>query len=743
MSSKSTPENSSPLLSQQLEGTLERITFQNQDNGYTIAKLRLNDSNTEVTIVGTLTGINIGENLRLEGTWTNHPQYGRQFEVHRFSVQIPASLEGIRRYLGSGLIKGVGPATANRIVDHFGLQTLDVIENQPEKLTQVSGIGLKKIDVITAAWQDQKQIREIMLFLQSNGVSTSLAAKIFKTYGQNAIQIVRSDPYRLAKDIYGVGFKTADKIGRQLGLAPDSPLRIRAGIQYVIEDLSGEGHCFALKGQLLENARALLELDAEKIEVQLLPMLAQHELIAEEEAYYLPFLYHAESGVANHLRTILHEERDRLGVFHSINWNLAFSTLDSGSTIQLTDQQKNAVRMALTEKVSILTGGPGTGKSTITSSIIQMLKARNCTVLLAAPTGRAAKRLNETTGLPAKTIHRLLEFSPGETNFGRGADNPLDADLIIIDETSMVDILLMNALLSAVPEDSHLLLVGDQDQLPSVGPGNVLRDLIQSGVIPVTRLDTIFRQAEDSYIIVNAHRINHGEPPLFEREASDFFLFAEENADKAADWVINLVTQRIPAKFGFDSLTDIQVLSPMHRGAAGVTELNRRLQAALNPPSAHKIEHPLGGRVFREGDRVMQIRNDYERQIFNGDLGTIQQIRLDDQQMMIAFEGRLVTCEFTQLDELMHAYAVSIHKSQGSEFPVVVIPILMQHYMLLQRNLLYTAVTRARKLAVLVGSKRAIAMAVKNDRIARRNTRLADRLSLAPPIEKPDPNRLF
>jgi len=722
--------SSSPsLLTQQMEGVVERITYQNEENGYTIAKLIPRGKVQEITVVGTLTGVNVGESLRLQGIWINHVQYGRQFEVRSFEVTLPATIEGIRKYLGSGLIKGIGPVNASRIVDTFGMDTLDVIESTPQRLLEIPGIGEKRVEMILSAWEEQKQIKEIMLFLQSNGVSTSLAVKIFKQYADKAIQVVRTDPYRLARDIFGIGFKTADKIARQLGIAEDAPSRIQAGLLFALGQLSGEGHCYAEHEQLLAAAAALLEIDAQLCESQIEILVKQGDLILDEEALYLPPFHYAEVGAAGKLRRIQTTPRDRLAVFRGINWPLAFEALDENSTFKLTDQQKLAVRMALTEKVSVLTGGPGTGKSTITFSIIQLLKQRHCTVLLAAPTGRAAKRLSEATGLEAKTIHRLLEFSPTSSDpFVRDQENPLDADMIIIDETSMVDILLLNHLLSAIEAGSHIVFVGDVDQLPSVGPGNVLRDMIDSEVIPVTRLDTIFRQSEDSYIIVNAHRINQGEFPQFTTQSKDFFLFPEEDSEKAADRVVELATTRIQNKFGFNPQKDIQVLSPMHRGDTGVSELNRRLQEMLNPPSSSRAEYRQGGRVFRESDRVMQIRNDYERKIFNGDMGVIHKIDLESQLLSIDFEGRLVACEYQQLDELVHAYAVSIHKSQGSEFPVVIIPILMQHYMMLQRNLLYTGVTRARKMVVLVGSKRAIGRAVKNNQIARRNTRLADRL---------------
>ncbi len=726
-------ETSNGRPTQFLEGTLERLTFQNEENGYTVARLIPKGKSHEVTVVGTLTGVNVGELLHLQGTWTSHPQYGRQFEVEFFSVHYPATIEGLRKYLGSGLVHGVGPVTASRIVDHFGLQILEVIESEPHRLCEVSGIGTKRAKQISAAWEDQKLIKEIMMFLQGHGVSTSLAVKIFKQYGQSSISVVQTNPYRLARDVYGIGFRTADKIARQMGIALDAPERLQAGLLHTLSMLSDEGHCFATRDQLLNEATRLLEVNRAACEDQLEILIQQRDLFQEDtpegQAIYLPPFYLAERGVTSKIRRVQLTQHDRLGVFKTVEWNRAFEWLDQQSPIQLTEQQKSAVQMALTEKVSVLTGGPGTGKSTITGSIIKLAQARKCSVLLAAPTGRAAKRLSEATGLEAKTIHRLLEFKPGAGNaFMRDKANPLDADLVIIDETSMVDLLLMNHLLNAIDQGSHLLLVGDVDQLPSVGPGNVLHDLISSGVIPVTRLETIFRQAEDSFIIVNAHRINQGEMPTITQHGKDFFLFQEKDPQKAAEWVLDLVAQRIPKKFGFNSGTDIQVLSPMHRGSVGVAELNQRLQQTLNPAGTGKVEFQHGSRVFREGDRVMQIRNDYDRQVFNGDMGKIAQIDLEESKVLIDFEGHLVTAEFSQMDEVVHAYAVSIHKSQGSEFPVVVIPLLVQHYMMLQRNLLYTAVTRARKMVVLVGSRQAIAMAVHNNRTTERNTRLAARL---------------
>lgn len=733
----STKQQKDAPIHQTIEGVLERITYQNDENGYLIGKVIPKGKIQPVTIVGTLGGVQVGETLQIKGIWVNHPQYGKQFEVKSYQVRYPATLDGIRKYLGSGLIKGIGPVTAAKIVDYFGLKTLDVLDKTPERVLEVNGIGPAKADMIGKAWVEQQQIKEIMLYLQSHGVSASMAIKIYKQYGDRSIHVVKETPYQLAQDIFGVGFKTADQIAQKLGLALDAPDRIRTGILYALGSFSNEGHCYATREQLINEAVKLLAMPAEVCEQQIDPLIAQRLMVYDHEVYYLPPFFQAESAVARKLLKVKNATLSRLGAFRKINWQLAFDLLDRTGNIKLTSQQKMAIQTALTEKVTVLTGGPGTGKSTITGSIIQILKERKASVLLAAPTGRAAKRLSEATGLQAKTIHRLLEYKPSEkTNFVKDRQNPLDADLIIIDETSMVDILLMNHLLNAVEAGSHLLFVGDMDQLPSVGAGNVLRDLIESNVIPVIRLDTIFRQAEESYIIVNAHRINHGDMPVFSKDASDFFLFPEADAEKAADWVVDLASQRVTRHFGYDALKDIQVLTPMHRGSCGVTVLNERLQEKLNPPSSHKAEVRHGSRIFRDGDRVMQIRNDYDRQIFNGDLGIIQRIDTENQVINIDFDGRLIPCEALQLEELVHAYAISIHKSQGSEFPVVVIPLLMQHYMMLQRNLLYTAVTRARKLVVMTGDKRAIAMAVKNNKIAQRNTLLKIRLQAG--LEKTD-----
>lgn len=732
---------------QVLEGTLERITFQNEENGYTVARLVPKGKAYEVTIIGALAGLNVGEAVRLQGTWVTHPKHGRQFEVSSYRVELPATVEGIRKYLGSGLVKGIGPANATRIVDYFGLQTLEVIDSDAYRLQEVPGIGPKRAAGVARAWEEQRQIKEIMLFLQSHGVSATLAVKIYKQYGDQAAAVVRNSPYQLAKDVYGIGFKTADRIARQMGMTVDAPQRLEAGLLYALSKGSDAGHCFATRPALLAAASQLLEVEQAACETALDAIVTSEEAIevtpAEafpEGAIYLAPFHYAEQGVANKLMQLRAGERDRLDVFHTVDWDAAFAWLATNKPIRLTQEQQAGVRMALTERVSILTGGPGTGKSTIMDSLIDLLMAKGKTVLLAAPTGRAAKRLSETTGRPAKTIHRLLEFRPGQaTQFARDAEDPLDADLVIVDEASMIDILLMNHLLKAIEAGTHLLIVGDADQLPSVGAGNVLRDLIDSGTVPLVRLHTIFRQSESSTIVLNAHRINRGELPLFTRQSTDFYFFKQPEPEAAADLIVDIVAHRVPDRFGFDPITGIQVLCPIHRGPCGVSALNLKLQQRLNPDTPGRTAMVHGSRVIRVGDRMMQVRNDYDRQVFNGDMGIVTAIDLEDLIVTVDVDGSPVVYEVSQLDELVHAYAVSIHKAQGSEFPAVVVPMLTQHAMMLQRNLLYTAITRARELVVLVGNRRAIAIAVHNNQIVRRNTGLAARLTGRFPLPRRRP----
>ena len=726
-----------------LSGSVERITYYNEENGYTVLRLRPEKKlhvpglsrDGLATVVGNLPELSPGEHLQLQGRWHTHPKHGLQFNAEICEQTLPATASGIERYLGSGMIKGIGPRLAERIVDHFKADTLEVIEESPEKLREVSGIGADRTAKIDAAWQTQKQVKEIMLFLHGHGVSTNLAIKIYKTYGDAALETVQANPYQLERDIYGVGFKTADKIAQKLGLGKEHPSRIEAGLVFALNEMTNNGHVYSPREQLSQRAAELLEvgldlippaldrLTAEdRIRPEVLPEPANapaQGLVAEQQAaygapviYLTPF-YFGEKGVA-----------ERLGSLMQYSVNAAQLPQPNES---LSPEQQNAVTMALTNPVSILTGGPGTGKTTCMKALIEALEWQKKSYLLASPTGRAAKRLSETTERPASTIHRLLGFSPVE-GFTYNEENPLKTDFIVVDEASMLDLLLTNNLLKALSPGTHLLFSGDIDQLPAVGAGDVLRDMIASEQIPLTRLMTIFRQAADSQIITNAHRINQGQMPIFSKDEGQFYLFPAEDATAAADWVVDVVTERIPHKFGFDPVQDIQVLSPMYRGAAGVQALNQRLQEKLNPSAPNKPERQLYGTIFRPGDKVMQTRNNYDKDVYNGDIGFVRQIDMVEQQLRIDFDGRLVPYEWDEADELILAYAVSVHKSQGSEFPVVVMPVVTQHYMMLQRNLLYTAITRAKKLCVLTGSKRAIGMAVSNNKVAHRFTALDLRL---------------
>jgi len=732
------------VVQETLEGTVERITYSHEETGYTVARLAVDGQADLVTIVGNLLDVNVGERLRLEGFWITHTQYGRQFKVLNYKTVLPATVEGIRRYLGSGLIKGIGPVTARRIVNKFGAETLEIIEHTPERLLEVLGVGRKRVQMIVRAWEEQRRIKEVMLFLQSHQVSTSLAVKIYKQYGDEAIAVVQENPYRLARDIYGIGFLTADKIARDLGLPADSPQRVAAGISYVLSELADEGHVYAPQETLIAEATEILtvppdlvregleqleteeQVHRETIVYRAQEQRAGEELREEQAVYLLPF-YFGEIGVANRLRALLDVERSRLSFYRTANWEQVFAHLADRSQLQLSPQQQEAVRTALTRKVTVLTGGPGTGKTTTVQTIIRLLEARHHSYVLASPTGRAAKRLSEATDRQAQTVHRLLEYSPVE-GFKRDENNPLAADMVIVDEASMLDLLLTNHLLKAISPDAHLLLVGDVDQLPSVGAGNVLRDVIDSAQAAVVRLDTIFRQAADSYIVVNAHRINRGQMPLFPKGTRDFFLFVQDDPEEAADLLVDIVQNRIPHKFGFRPLDDVQVLSPMYRGAVGVANLNARLQAALNPPGAHKVERRVGGRVFRVGDRVIQLRNNYDLDVFNGDVGHITAIDPVNQSLAVDVDGRLVTYDWANADQLAHAFAISVHKSQGSEYPVVVMPVMTTHYVMLTRPILYTGVTRARSLVVLVGTKRALSIAVRNNRVTDRHSALDVRL---------------
>ena len=731
-----------------LSGSVERITFYNPENGYTVLRLRPEVRGRQhlpglsfdglVTVVGNLPELTPGEHLRIQGVWDNHPKHGKQFKAEVCEQVLPSTVAGMESYLGSGMVKGIGPKLAERIVGHFREATFEIIEKQPERLLEVPGIGQDRTGKIMAAWQEQKQVKEIMLFLHSHGVSTNLAVKIYKTYGDSALAIVQENPYQLERDIYGVGFKTADRIAQALGLAPDHPSRIEAGIVFALNEMVNDGHVYAPREMLVERATELLGISAglippgldrlaqdERIRPELIPVPGKTKLdksISEAQAtyetsvIYLTPLYFGEKGVAERIKALAGANGASL-----TGQQLSFPV------DELSEEQRAAVQMALTHPVSILTGGPGTGKTTCLKALIATLDAQGKPYALASPTGRAAKRLSEATGSPASTIHRLLEFSPVD-GFKRDDTNPLDVDFLVVDEVSMLDLLLTNHLLKAVRPGTHVLFVGDVDQLPSVGAGDVLRDLIRSEVAPVARLTTIFRQAAGSQIITNAHRINRGQTPVFAKDGGDFYLFPADDAGAAADWVVDVVTERIPQKFNFDALTDIQVLSPIYRGPAGVTILNERLQEKLNPAAANKLERKLYGSTFRVGDKVMQTRNNYDKDVYNGDIGFIRSIDVIEQTLSVDFEGRIAEYEWSEADELTLAYAVSVHKAQGSEFPVVVMPVVTQHYMMLQRNLLYTAVTRARDLCVLTGSRKALGIAVHNNKVAQRFTALEWRL---------------
>jgi len=726
-----------------LEGTLERITFHSDQDGYTVARLIPRGKSYLVTVVGKLIGARVGETLELEGRWVEHPTHGRQFEISGFRTVLPATVEGIRRYLGSGLIKGVGPVTAKRIAETFGKYTLAVIDQEPERLTEVPGLGPKRARLIKHAWQEQQQIKDIMIFLQELGLSPGLAVRIYKQYGEASLEIVRTWPYRLADEVYGIGFLTADRIAQALGIAHDDPQRIGAGLRYTLSQATEEGHCYLPAAELIIRAAALLGVTPEQTTAALndpliagdieivSPPTADNQPLTEDATspVYLAPLAHAEQGVATAITRLQQAPSTMAPFYRQANWPRVFEHLAARHDVRLTERQQEAVQMALTRTISVLTGGPGTGKTTTLRTVIALVRARGYRAALASPTGRAAKRLAEATGAEARTIHRLLEFSPqGGRHFNRNAANPLECDLLVVDEASMLDILLANHLLKAVPPGAHLLLVGDTDQLPSVGPGRVLRDILESMAVPSIHLDAIFRQAADSGIITNAHRINNGELPHY-KNLNDFFFFPAAEPERCAALTVELVAARIPRRFGYDSCADIQVLSPTHRGPAGVAGLNRLLQEALNPTTPDKPEKSFGSNTFRLGDRVLQLRNNYDLDVYNGDIGVVTAIDPVEQLLWVRFDDeRSVAYDFGLLDELTLAYAVSIHKSQGGEYPVVVVPLLMQHYTLLQRNLVYTAVTRARELVVLVGDRKAIAVAIHNNNVRSRYTGLAWRL---------------
>ncbi|AJE85401.1 helicase, RecD/TraA family [Streptomyces albus] len=727
-----------------VEGVLERITYANEDNGYTVARVDTGRGAGDLlTVVGSLLGAQPGESLRMEGRWGSHPQYGKQFTVENYTTVLPATIQGIRRYLGSGLIKGIGPRIADRITEHFGLKTLDIIEEEPGRLVEVPGLGPKRTRLIGAAWEEQKAIKEVMIFLQGVGVSTSIAVRIYKKYGDSSIDVVRHQPYRLAADVWGIGFLTADRIAQSVGIPHDSPERVMAGIQYALSQSTDQGHCFLPEEQLLSDAVKLLQVDSQLVIECLDRLAAQDEGVVRERvpgpeggeevtAVYLVPFHRAELSLSAQVLRLLRTEQERLPAFAEVDWDKALGWLAARTGTELAPEQREAVRLALTRRVAVLTGGPGCGKSFTVRSVVELARAKQAKVVLAAPTGRAAKRLAELTGAEASTVHRLLELKPGgDAAYDR--DRPLDADLVVVDEASMLDLLLANKLVKAVPPGAHLLFVGDVDQLPSVGAGEVLRDLLAPGSpVPAVRLTRIFRQARQSGVVTNAHRINSGTPPLTSG-LDDFFLFVEDDTEEAGRLTVDVAARRVPARFGLDPRRDIQVLAPMHRGPAGAGTLNGLLQQAITPARPDLPEKRFGGRVFRVGDKVTQIRNNYEKGangVFNGTVGVVTSLSTEDQRLTVRTdEDEEVPYDFDELDELSHAYAVTIHRSQGSEYPAVVIPVTMSAWMMLQRNLLYTAVTRAKKLVVLVGSRRALGQAVRTLSAGRRCTALDFRLS--------------
>ncbi|GLX93845.1 ATP-dependent RecD-like DNA helicase [Herbidospora sp. NBRC 101105] len=722
-----------------IECVLERITFASEETGYTIARVATERSGPDLlTVVGPLLGAQPGESLRLTGRWTSHPRYGRQFEVWSYTTVLPATIQGIQRYLGSGLIKGIGPKMAERITLHFGVDTLRVIEEEPARLVEVPGLGPKRTKMIAAAWEEQKVIKEVMIFLQGVGVSTSIAVRIFKQYGETSIEVVRAEPYRLADDVWGIGFKTADTIAQAVGIAADSPERVKAGLRYTLSQAADDGHVYLPAPNLVADAVKILSVPPELVAACLEELVAEEGVVREEvpvaegavPAVYLVPFHRAERSLAATVLGLLRSSRDRLRAFADVDWPQALAWLKTQTGAELAKEQDQAVRLALTEKVAVLTGGPGCGKSFTVRSVVTLARAKRAKVILAAPTGRAAKRLAELTGHEATTVHRLLQLRPGgEPTFDR--DNPLDADLVVVDEASMLDLLLANKLAKAVAPGAHLLFVGDVDQLPSVGAGEVLRDLLAAPDVPRVRLTQIFRQAQQSGVVVNAHRVNAGQLPLV-RDFPDFFLFPAEDPEEIAALTVDVVARRIPAKFGLDPRRDVQVLAPMHRGAAGAGALNGALQEALTPYREGMPERRYGGRVFRVGDKVTQLRNNYDKGaagVFNGTVGVVTAITPDDHKLTVSTdEDESVDYAFDELDELAHAYAVSIHRSQGSEYPAVVIPLATSAWMMLQRNLLYTAITRAKRLVVVVGSRRALGQAVRVKGAGRRHTGLTHRL---------------
>ncbi|MGZ5029313.1 MAG: SF1B family DNA helicase RecD2 [Methylobacter sp.] len=729
MNSHAHPPHSADKPLEKLQGSIERVTFHSESSGFCVLRVKVSGYRELITVIGSASSVTAGEYVECLGFWVNDRQHGQQFKSISLKIVLPTTLEGIEKYLGSGMVKGIGPHFAKKLVAAFGELVFEVIEQSPERLLDLPGIGKKRQERVTGAWSEQKVIREIMVFLQSHGVGTSRSVRIYKTYGEQAIEKVRENPYRLALDIHGIGFKTADTLAQKLGIAPDSLIRAQAGVRHVLQEWSGEGHCAAIRPTLCDRAVKLLDIPApiidKAITAELIEGNLMAELIGQQEAIFLTPIYRAEVGCAAHLLRLNQGEPP----WGTIDAQKAIPWVEEQTGLTLSTSQRSAIELVLHHKVAVITGGPGVGKTTLVNSILKILSAKRMNIGLCAPTGRAAKRLAESTGLNAKTVHRLLEFDPAAFAFKHNEEYPLDLDCLVIDESSMMDVVLMNQLLKAVPSSAALLIVGDVDQLPSVGPGAVLSDIIDSGRIATVRLTEIFRQASTSKIITNAHRINHGQLPETDdaQGVSDFYCLYAETPEEIFAKLMHVVTERIPQRFKLDPVNDIQILTPMNRGGLGARSLNIELQARLNGQSEPKVTRY--GSTYAPGDKVIQRINNYDKDVFNGDIGVIHCIDLEDSLLKIQFDDRIVDYEFNELDEIALAYATSIHKAQGSEYPVVVIPLAMQHYLLLERNLLYTGVTRGKQLVVVIAQPKALAMAVKNQRSQRRMTHLIARLN--------------
>jgi exodeoxyribonuclease V alpha subunit len=719
-----------PAAVESLSGLIERVTFFNEENGFAVLKVKVKGHREDVAVLGSLASATPGEWLTAEGRWERNREFGMQFRAELLKSSAPTTREGIEKYLGSGMVKGIGPVYAKKLVDKFGEKIFDIIENESGRLQDVEGIGPMRRRRIKDAWAEQKVIREIMVFLHSNGVSTSRAVRIYKTYGESAIEQVRANPYKLAQDIPGIGFKSADQIAQTMGIPHDSIIRACAGLAHVLQEATNQGHCGLPVALLKGEAGKLLLVNEEIVQTALERTLNERKLIWEavgdEPLVLLPMLQRAEEGIATRIKRLVLAA----STYPPIDFEKAVSWCQAKTSKELAPSQREALKQALNSRVLVITGGPGVGKTTLVNAILLILRAKKVRCLLCAPTGRAAKRLSETTGFEAKTIHRLLEVLPGRGGFSHNEENPLECDLLVVDETSMVDVPLMNHLLRALPESASLLLVGDVDQLPPVGPGMALRNIIESGIVPVVWLTEVFRQASNSKIILNAHRINEGLMPEVTESGSDFFFVERQEPDRIAETVLEFVKKRIPDKFKLDPIRDIQVLSPMNRGSLGIRELNARLQVELNPRKAEEPFVEKFGWQYRIRDKVIQTENDYDKEVFNGDIGQITKIDPVDRELSVKFDQREVNYDFGELDELSLAYAITIHKSQGSEFPAVVIPLATQHYLLLQRNLVYTGVTRGKQLVMLVGQSKALSLAVKNNRTEQRFSGLLARLKM-------------